>query len=105
MLDGLRGETSITELCRREGIAESTYYSWPASAGSTRRGRSCPGPTPLRSHSKTRPENSAYLAPYYSHTDRPSIDPVLMIRMSIVGYMFAIRSERRSCSEVQVNLA
>jgi transposase len=26
--DGLRGETSIAELCRREGIAESMYYSW-----------------------------------------------------------------------------
>jgi len=35
------------------------------------------------------------LAPYYSHTGRPSIDPVLMIRMLIVGYVFAIRSERR----------
>jgi transposase len=45
------------------------------------------------------------LAPYYSHTGRPSIDPVLMIRMLIVGYLFAIRSERRLCSEVQVNLA
>ena len=45
------------------------------------------------------------LAPYYSHTGRPSIDPVLMIRMLIVGYAFAIRSERRLCSEVQVNLA
>ena len=45
------------------------------------------------------------LAPYYSHTGRPSIDPVLMIRMLIVGYIFAIRSERRLCSEVQVNLA
>jgi transposase len=45
------------------------------------------------------------LAPYYSHTDRPSIDPVLMIRMLIVGYVFAIRSERRLCAEVQVNLA
>jgi transposase len=33
------------------------------------------------------------LAPYYSHTGRPSIDPVLMIRMLIVGYVFAIRSE------------
>ena len=31
------------------------------------------------------------LAPYYSHTGRPSIDPVLMIRMLIVGYVFAIR--------------
>jgi transposase len=44
-------------------------------------------------------------APYYSHTGRPSIDPVLMIRMLIVGYVFAIRSERRICAEVQVNLA
>jgi transposase len=45
------------------------------------------------------------LAPYYSYTGRPSIDPVLMMRMLIVGYVFAIRSERRLCSEVQVNLA
>jgi hypothetical protein len=28
VLDGLRGETSIAELCRREGIAESMYYAW-----------------------------------------------------------------------------
>jgi transposase len=45
------------------------------------------------------------LSPYYSHTGRPSIDPVLMIRMLVVGYVFAIRSERRICAEVQVNLA
>ena len=45
------------------------------------------------------------LVPYYSHTGRPSVDPVLMIRMLIVGYVFAIRSERRICAEVQVNLA
>src|SRR4029450_9229983 len=45
------------------------------------------------------------LRPYYSHTGRPSIDPVLMIRMLLVGYVFALRSERRLCSEVQVNLA
>jgi transposase len=45
------------------------------------------------------------LAPYYSHTGRPSIDPVLMIRMLIVGYVFALRSERRLCSKVRVNLA
>ena len=45
------------------------------------------------------------LAPYYSHTGRPSIDPVLMIRMLLVGYVFALRSERRLCAEVQVNLA
>ena len=45
------------------------------------------------------------LEPYYSHTGRPSIDPELMIRMLIVGYVFAIRSERQLCAEVQVNLA
>jgi transposase len=28
VLDGLRGEHSIAELCRREGIAESLYYNW-----------------------------------------------------------------------------
>src|SRR6266508_4064188 len=45
------------------------------------------------------------LAPYYSHTGRPSIDPVLMIRMLIIGYVFAIRSERALCRDVQVNFA
>src|SRR5436190_19417157 len=45
------------------------------------------------------------LAPFYSHTGRPSIDPVLMIRMLLVGYVFALRSGRRLCSEVKVNLA
>ena len=45
------------------------------------------------------------LAPYYSPLGRPSIDPVLMIRMLIAGYVFAIRSERQICREVQVNLA
>src|SRR5215475_8116362 len=47
----------------------------------------------------------AELAPYYSRLGRPSIDPALMIRMLIVGYVFAIRSERMLCREVQVNLA
>jgi transposase len=45
------------------------------------------------------------LAPYYSHTGRPSIDPELMVRMMIVGYVFAIRSERQLCAELQVNMA
>ena len=45
------------------------------------------------------------LAPYYPKIGRPSIDPVLMIRMLVVGYAFAIRSERMLCREVQVNLA
>jgi transposase len=45
------------------------------------------------------------LAPFYSTLGRPSIDPELMIRMLIVGYVFAIRSEREICRDVQVNLA
>ena len=46
-----------------------------------------------------------YLAPFYSHTGRPSIDPELMIRMLIVGYCYGIRSERKLCEEVHLNLA
>jgi len=46
-----------------------------------------------------------HLAPFYSHTGRPSIDPELMIRMLIVGYCFGIRSERGLCDEVHLNLA
>ena len=46
-----------------------------------------------------------HLAPFYSHTGRPSIDPHLLIRMLIVGYCFGIRSERRLCEEVHLNLA
>jgi transposase len=45
------------------------------------------------------------LATFDSYTGRPSVDPELMVRMLIVGYVFAIRSERQLCSEVQVNLA
>jgi len=45
------------------------------------------------------------LAAYYPKMGRPSIDPELMIRMLIVGYVFAIRSERMLCREVKVNLA
>jgi len=45
------------------------------------------------------------LAPFYCSIGRPSIDPELMIRMLIVGYCFAIRSERRLCDEVHLNLA
>jgi transposase len=46
-----------------------------------------------------------HLAPFYSNTGRPSVDPELMIRMLIIGYCFAIRSERRLCEEVHLNLA
>jgi transposase len=45
------------------------------------------------------------LAPYYPKIGRPSIDPVLMIRMLIIGYVFAIRSERALCRDLRVNLA
>jgi transposase len=50
-------------------------------------------------------ELRAHLGPYYSDVGRPSIDPELMIRMLIVGYCFGIRSERRLCDEVHLNLA
>ena len=46
-----------------------------------------------------------HLAPFYSDVGRPSIDPALMIRMLMVGYCFGIRSERRLCEEVHLNLA
>src|SRR5262249_2574168 len=45
------------------------------------------------------------LAAHYPNNGRPSIDPELMIRMLVIGYVFAIRSERALCREVQVNLA
>ncbi len=47
----------------------------------------------------------ADLAPFYSHTGRPSVDPELMIRMLLIGYTHGIRSERRLCEEVHLNLA
>jgi transposase len=46
-----------------------------------------------------------HLAPFYSPIGRPSIDPELLIRMLLVGYCFGIRSERRLCEEVHLNLA
>ena len=46
-----------------------------------------------------------HLKPFYSETGRPSIDPELMMRMLIIGYCMSIRSERRLCEEVHLNLA
>ena len=46
-----------------------------------------------------------HLAPFYSAIGRPSIDPELMIRMLLIGYVMGIRSERRLCEEVHLNLA
>ena len=47
----------------------------------------------------------SYLADFYSHRRRPSFDPEFLIRMLLVGYCFGIRSERRLCEEVHLNLA
>jgi len=47
----------------------------------------------------------AHLKPFYSETGGPSIDPELMIRILLIGYCFGIRSERRLCEEVHLNLA
>jgi transposase len=46
-----------------------------------------------------------HLSAYYSHTGRPSVDPEVLMRMLIVGYCYGIRSERRLCEEVHLNLA
>ena len=45
------------------------------------------------------------MKPHYSHLGCPSVCPELMVRMLLIGYLFSIRSERRLCQEVQVNLA
>ena len=50
-------------------------------------------------------ELRTHLSPYYSDVGRPSIDPELMMRMLLVGYCSGIRSERRLCDQVHVNLA
>jgi transposase len=47
----------------------------------------------------------SHLAPFYGSTGRPSIDPELLVRMLLVGYCYGIRSERRLCEEVHLNLA
>ena len=40
----------------------------------------------------------------YSSQGRPSIDPVLLIKMLLIGYLFGIKSERRLEDEVSLNL-
>src|SRR6266581_1035261 len=47
----------------------------------------------------------SHMAPFYSSSGRPSIDPELLSRMLLVGYCYGIRSERRLCEEVHLNLA
>ena len=45
------------------------------------------------------------LAPYYPATGRPSVDPVSMFKMLLIGYLYGIKSERRLVEEVQLNIA
>ena len=42
---------------------------------------------------------------YYSHTGKPSIDPVVLVKMLLVGYLFDIRSERKLVEDISLNLA
>ena len=43
--------------------------------------------------------------PYYSHTGQPSIDPVVIFKMLLVGYLYGITSERRLAEDVRLHLA
>ena len=43
--------------------------------------------------------------PYYSHTGQPSVDPVVLFKLLLVGYLYGITSERRLAEEVRLNLA
>src|SRR5579862_8686559 len=85
---------------RKNRDQEQFFYSF-------RLEEAVPGDHPVRGLAAVLDLSWVYpeLEPFYPKTGRPSIDPVLMIRMLIVGYVFAIRSERRLCAEVQVNLA
>jgi transposase len=44
------------------------------------------------------------LRPFYSERGRPSVDPEIMVRMLLVGYLFGITSERRLCEEVSMHI-
>src|ERR671936_313665 len=41
----------------------------------------------------------------YSHTGQPSVDPVVIFKLVLLGYLYGIRSERRICEEASLNLA
>src|SRR3981081_2353463 len=42
--------------------------------------------------------------PYYSHTGQPSVDPVVLFKLSLLGYLFGMMSERRLSQEAGLNL-
>jgi transposase len=69
VLDGLRGESSIAELCRREGIAKGLYYSWSKEfleAGRrrcpARRSADWPSPDSLKDRASTRAAAASHRA-------------------------------------------
>jgi len=43
--------------------------------------------------------------PYYSHTGQPSIDPAVLLKMMLIGYLYNITSERKLAQELRVNMA
>ena len=45
------------------------------------------------------------VAPYYPTNGRPSVDPVSMFKMLLVGYLYGVKSERRLVQAVQLNIA
>ena len=66
-----------------------------------------PADHPVRRISEVLDLNFLYreTAQYYSHEGKPSIDPVVLFKLYLVGYFFGIPSERKLFREVQVNLA
>src|SRR4051812_6850770 len=90
--DGMMGE--------RRGAQEALFYEFSLE-------RHVPANHLLRAIDRVVDLSSlrTHLRPFYSEIGRPSIDAELMVRMLIVGYCFGIRSERRLCEEVHLNLA
>lgn len=110
---GLLENTSVITLSsRRERIGEQCMIGTVCETG-----RSGPGARVLemmlpRDHLLRRVDRlldlgelRSALAPHYSPRGRPSVDPELLIRMALIGRIYAITSERRLCEEVRYNLA
>ncbi|WP_159593921.1 transposase [Chelativorans xinjiangense] len=87
-------------LGERTVVQEALFYEFSIE-------RHVPADHPLRAIDRfvDLSELRVHLRPFYSEIGRPSIDPELMIRMLLVGYIRGIRSERRLCEEVHLNLA
>jgi hypothetical protein len=50
-------------------------------------------------------EGRKLVKPYYSHTGQPSIDPLVLFKMMLIGYFYGITSERRLAEETSLNMA